>query len=241
MQSAFPMELVNRIIDDASYWPHSSVTLEWRLKGFCLYDTMFMRTLPIGVPGTEGDFSFVGDDFNQNGAAWTKKLTLGKADNPSCSTTLLHPCRKVEFQFWCRDQFQADAAHPEPWFDASIQNLQPSIFADKIVEWPASLILKNLNRSGGEVFRAPTDPQPFIRRPHAQQKYDDLGNREETIVWHYLDSCDKDPTEAKEAARPETLDGKSMRSMRVGDCIVVRGRVLFSGVAKIKTTVYWAV
>jgi len=230
------MELVNRIIDDASYWPHSSVTLESRLDLIPPYNKMFMRTLPIGVPGTEGDFSLVRDDFKQNGAAWTKKLRLGKADDPSCSTTLLHPCRKVELQFWCRDQVRADAAHPGPWFDASIQNLQPSIFADNIVEWPASLIWK---WSGEELCSVPTDPKPYI--PRAEKVYVDLETREETIVWHYLDSCDNDPAEAREAGRPETLDGKSMRSMRVGDCIILWARVWFDNHATVKTTVYWAV
>ena len=250
------MELVNRIIDDASYWPHSSVYLERPLT-VCSYDPdvdkMYMRTLPLCIPGTEGDFSLVKDDFKENGAAWTKKLTLGKADDPLFSRTLLHPCRKIEFQLWSHDGgacggHRGTYRDSYTWFDAGIQNLQTSIFADNTIEWPASLLFEP---SGGELCSIPSDPKTTIPADTTLQK-NVVGMRrtkEHTIVWHYLDSYDKDSAEAREAANqgrgPGTLDGRFVRSMQVGDCIILWVRARFPGwanhVRKAKITVYWKV
>ena len=110
MQSKLPAELVDRIIDDASYWLYSSVYLERCLtvpmpgEGGSVEDVMYMRTLPLGICGTDGDFNLLGEDF-RGGSAWRKKLRLGGPDDLSCSTpTLSHPCRKIVFQLWSNDQ-----------------------------------------------------------------------------------------------------------------------------------------
>ncbi|KAH7903139.1 hypothetical protein BJ138DRAFT_199934, partial [Hygrophoropsis aurantiaca] len=54
-----PIELIDQIIDDASYWPHSSITLikSAIVRNFgtsATQDAMYMRTLPLAVPGVEG-------------------------------------------------------------------------------------------------------------------------------------------------------------------------------------------
>ena len=254
LRSAFPTELVNKIIDDASYWPHSSVCLERPLTAeYGDGDKMYMRTLPLCIPGTEGDFSLVKDDFKTNGAAWTKKLTLGRAGGPLYPRTLLHPCRKIEFQLWSHDQGWG-GGHPGTyqasytWFDVSTQNLQTSIFSGNTIEWPSSLLFE---QSGGELCSIPTDPKPHIPADTTLQR-NVVAKGEttvHTIVWHYLDSYDKDSAEAREAANqgrgPGTLDGRFVRSMQVGDCIILWVRARFPGwenhVEKAKITVYWMV
>ncbi|KAJ8585869.1 hypothetical protein M405DRAFT_910426 [Rhizopogon salebrosus TDB-379] len=80
-------ELVDRIIEDASYWPHSSISLErpfvvsFFKDGRMAEDGMHTRTLPIGMPGTEGDHKLLPEDFCQDGAAWTAALELGGPGN----------------------------------------------------------------------------------------------------------------------------------------------------------------
>ena len=115
MRSKLPAELVDRIVEDASYWPHSSVYFERPFtvplrharNGRKVEDVMYMRTLPLGIRGTEGDLRFLPKDFGHDGAACTAVLELGGPDDHSWSApTLLHPCRKIEFQLWSHDQHQ---------------------------------------------------------------------------------------------------------------------------------------
>jgi hypothetical protein len=260
LQSQFPAKFVDRIIDDASYWPHSSIHLERPLTVIVQQDgkndVMYIRTLPLGIRGTEGDFSLVEKDLKDNGAAWTKKLRVGGADGPSWSTpTLPHPCRKIEFQLWSHDQGWG-GAHPGTyresytWFDVGVQKLQAPIFANSdIIEWPAYLLFEEFDE---EPCSIPTDPaRPFL--PHATTLQKNIVGKsqtmEHTIVWHFLNSYDEESAEAMEAVKrgrgSQSLDGKFVRSIQVGDCITLWARARFPGwenhVQKAEVTVYWAV
>jgi hypothetical protein len=61
-------------------------------------DAMYMRTLPFGIRGTEGDLKLFPKDFGHDGGACTAALELGGPDHhPWSAPTLL---RKIEFQLW---------------------------------------------------------------------------------------------------------------------------------------------
>jgi len=214
-----------------------------------------MRTLPLGIPGTEGDFSLVEDNLKDGGAAWMKNLILEEEDGPSCSkltSTLPYPCRKIEFQLWSHDQGWG-GEHPRTydasytWFDVGVQKLQAPIFANNIIEWPLYLLFEEFEE---EPCAIPTDPaRPFLPADTTLQK-NVVGKSqitEHTIVWHYLDTYDNDSS--KEAVSqghgPNSLDGKFVRNMQVGDCITLWAWARFPGwenhVQKAKITIYWAV
>jgi len=214
-----------------------------------------MRTLPLGIRGTEGNFSLVENDLRDSGAAWTKKLRVGGAGVLSWPTpTLLHPCRKIEFQLWSHDQgwggeYPGTYRDSYSWFDVGIQKLQAPIFADNIIEWPAYLFFEEFDE---EPCSIPADPaRPFLPHDTTLQKNIVAKSQttEHTVVWHFLDSHDEESAEAIEAAKlgrgPQSLDGKFVRNMQAGDCITLWARARFPGwenhVQKAKITVYWAV
>lgn len=260
MQSKLPAELVDKIIDDASYWLHSSVYLERcltvpvRREGGSVEDVMYMRTLPLGIRGTDGDFNLLEKDF-EDGSAWTKELRLGGPDDLLYSTTTLsHPCRKIVFQLWSNDQGWGGERSNGPykasytWFDVGIEKAQTSIFTNNTVDWPAYLLFKE------EVDAFPIQrdvTKPFLPSDTTLQK-NAMAIKYTTkhaVVWHFLDSFDKESAVAIEAGKlgrgPGTLDGKFVRNMQVGDCITLWARARFPGwencVKKAKITVYWAV
>jgi len=257
LQSKFPTMLVDKIVDDASYWPHSSVYLERPLtitfgpEG--KNDVMYMRTPPLGIPGTDGDISFIENDLKDNGAAWTKKLRIGERGFPrlGLTPTPQHPCRKIEFQLWSHDQGWG-GEHPGTyrasysWFDVGIQKLQSPIFTNDIIEWPAYLLFEEFDEEPCSTDSAP----PVIPTAMTLQKNVVAKSQttEHTIVWHFLDSYDKGSAEVIEAVNqgrgPESLNGKFVRSMQMGDCITLWARARFPGwqnhVQKAKVTIYWA-
>ncbi|KAJ8580918.1 hypothetical protein M405DRAFT_19531 [Rhizopogon salebrosus TDB-379] len=172
LQSKLPTELVDRIIEDASYWPHSSISLErpfvvsFFKDGRMAEDGMYMGTLPIGIHGAEGDHKLLPEDFCQDGAAWTAALALGEPDDHSWSApTLLRPCRKIEFQFW--SSAQGWGGEPEPrgtysgsytWFDAGIYESHTPIFANNTIQWPTHLVFRGVDQELLRIQRDITKP-----------------------------------------------------------------------------------
>jgi hypothetical protein len=266
LRSKLPPELIDRIIEDASYWPHSSVYFERPFTvpfghvrdGRSIEDAMYMRTLPLGIRGTEGDLRLLPKDFGHDGAACTAVLELGGPDDHSWSApTLLHPCRKIEFQLWSHDQgWGGESEHrgtyneSYTWFDVGIEKFHTSSFANNIVQWPPYLLFRE--DLDGEPFHIQRDiTTPVIPSDTTLQKnvVAERVTTEHTIVWHFLDSFDKESVEAEEACKvgrgSATVDGKFVRSMQVGDCITLWARARFPGwenvIQKVKITVYWAV
>ena len=71
-----------------------------------------------------------------------------------------------------------------------------------------------------------------------------------TIVWHYLDNISPDSEQAAEIQETEgrgrnTLDGRVLRSLEVGDSVSVWGRTRFGQwmnfVEEATVRVYWAI
>ncbi|KAJ8583684.1 hypothetical protein M405DRAFT_845652 [Rhizopogon salebrosus TDB-379] len=252
LQSKFPKALVDKIVDDASYWPHSSVYL---IRPLIITegekDVMYMRTLPLGIPGTDGDISFMENDLTDDGAAWMKKLRIGEQGFPplGLTPTLRHPCRKIKFQLWSHDQGWG-GEHPGTyrasytWFDVGIQKFQSPTFTNDIIEWPAYLFEQFDEEPYGN-SRTPFLPTTMTLQKNVVAK---RKTTKHTIVWHFLDSYDEGSAEVTEAVNqgrgPESLNGKFVRSMQMGDCITLWPRARFLGwenhVEKAKVTVYWA-
>jgi len=254
--SKLPTELIDRIIDDASYWACSSVYLEppstvpIRRDGTKAEYLLHLRTLPLGICGTEGNFSLVGKDFEDGGAAWTKKLQMSYPDDHPL--TLLRPCRKIEFQLCSHHdlatQFPRTFNPSYIWLDVFTEKLQTPIFTNDVVEWPAHLLFEDTD---------PDTTRPSLPYDRICQKMVAAVSQtaEHTIVWHFRDSFnkgsssstvwnflddtfDKEPARAAEAAR-------LVRNMQPGDCITLRARARFPNpenyVQTARITVYWAV
>ncbi|KAJ8586290.1 hypothetical protein M405DRAFT_883373, partial [Rhizopogon salebrosus TDB-379] len=236
LRSKLPAELIDRIIEDASYWPHSSVYFEHPFTVPCenagdgrmVSDAMYMRTLPLGICGTEGDLRLLPGDFGHDGAACTAALALGGPDDHSWSApTLLHPCRKIEFQLWSHDQGWGGI--PErpgsysgySWFDVGIEKSHTPTFAKNIVQWPPYLLFReDLDEEPFHIQRditTPVIPSDTTLQTNVVAKGE---TTEHTIMWHFLDSFDKESVEAEEACKvgrgSATVDGKFVRSMQVG-------------------------
>jgi hypothetical protein len=245
------MELIDRIIDDASYWASSSIYMEHppvsiRKDGKKEEHLMYLRTLPVGIPGTEGDFSLVEEDFEDGGAAWTKKLQVGCPEDPP---TRSRPCRKIEFQLWCHNHLAA--RYPQTfsdsfmWFDVIIEKLQTPVFTHDIVEWPAHFFFDEID---------PDTARPFLHSDRMFEKMVALSQTEKhRIIWHFRDSCNSatatnwnflNSSFDKDLARAAYAAGL-VRDMQPGDSIAVRARSRFpdseSLVQKAKIIVYWAV
>ncbi|KAG1746974.1 hypothetical protein EDB19DRAFT_1688809 [Suillus lakei] len=268
LQCKLPTELIDRIIDDGSYWPHSTVYIE-RPTTVPIYkdgkrsgDGIYIRSLPLGVHGTEGDFRLGEKDFEDGGAAWEKKLRIGGLDDASPFAPMLssHPCRKIQFQLWSHDQ-RLREQYPHTftasyiWCDVSIEKLQTPISEDDIIEWPAHLLFEEYNeelsciqRDTGKPFFPPTmkvrknvaaktSGSDHIMSWHSRDAPD--RDSDGDCFWHFLDNTfDKDAAKAAEV-------GRLVRSLQVGDCMTLWAHARFPNsedkVQEARVTVYWAV
>ncbi|KAI5992403.1 hypothetical protein EDD15DRAFT_2168209 [Pisolithus albus] len=225
-------ELVDIILDEACYWAHSTVEVEYPIRANIWNgkDRMYLRTLPLAIPGTEGDFVFSPQDV--------KEIHLGGSDLSTHER--LHPCRRIVFELWSHDQgwSTVDTGHQGTyqgsytWWDASVETAQPEITGNTEISWPSSLC------------RPPTPNERSLQRNlHAHYE-----TRLHTVEWSYvdgipsvadqqvLDSCGRGPLSA---------DGNFVRNLKVGDCIALWASARFPGwdmhAEKAKISVYWAV
>ncbi|KAG1753084.1 hypothetical protein EDD22DRAFT_914295 [Suillus occidentalis] len=266
-QRELPQELIERIIDEGSYWPHSTIYIE-RPRTIPVYRDgkphdggIFIRSLPLGVHGTEGDFRIVEKDFEDGGTAWEKKLQIGGQDDALPSALMLsssRPCRKIEFQLWTRDQrlrkqFPITFTASYVWCDISIEKLEAPI--SDPVEWPARFLF---DECSAELSSMPPDTgRPFY--PPSMKLLKNLAAKssssDHTMFWHSSDAFDKDAdgdcfwhfldnTFDRQAAKTAEV-GKMVRSLQVGDCMSILAYSRFpeseAPVHEARVTVYWAV
>ncbi|KIM83435.1 hypothetical protein PILCRDRAFT_69475 [Piloderma croceum F 1598] len=222
-----PVELIDQILDDASYWPHSSVTLEWDMLtpgNAEVQDGMYMRTLPFAVYGTEGNIT----------------LTQEHVEH--------YPCRKIVFQLWSQDQGWSDDRDNHgtyrgsyTWYDASVETLDPHLL---VCESDSPILVQSpfhfTRRDPEHPFLPP--PTHLQRNVHAKRTI-----HHHTITWHYLDSIES-PAAMKADLNGrgwKSLDGSFVRSLKVSDCITLWVRARFPGwsshIVKAKIETYWAV
>jgi len=255
--SKLPVELIDRIIDEASYWASSSVYLEHPpTPRFCKDGKkegcmVYLRSLPLGISGTEGSVSLVEDDFREGGAAWTKKLKVGCPEDSSLMAS--RPCRKIVFQLWCHNhlaaQYPRNFSDSYMWFDVIIEKLRSPVFAHDTVEWPAHFLFEEIH---------PTAVRPFPPSDKAFKKMVSITRSAEhhIISWDFRDSFNaastsatewnffEDPTFDKDLARAASA-AELVRNIQTGDCVALLARGRFPDPEhlhqKAKITVYWAV
>jgi hypothetical protein len=139
-----PDELVNDIIDTASFWAHTSLTVNGHIVARTDGSEMYMRTLPLAVYGTEGDFVLDRENLQEEG------FILGGlplTDLEWAAPTLVKPFRKIEFQLWSHDQgwggdhgCRGTYNGAYSWFDASVERLRSTEYFMESIEWPSSLL-----------------------------------------------------------------------------------------------------
>ncbi|KAH7919514.1 hypothetical protein BV22DRAFT_857030 [Leucogyrophana mollusca] len=263
-----PIELIDQILDDAWYWAHSSVTVQGHVSvpnyitdGVRSRDKMYVRTLPLAVPGSEGDIGG-GNDM--------RELVLGTVPVDAGSSQWApprgnHPCRMIEFQIWSRDQgYSPDVANHSTyresysWFDACVETPKLNFHSGKDIPWPSSLLTTDSSRLWSEHPKficsnaddnTPTTPSPrhIQRNVHASTR-----THHHVVTWHHRDYIEQGSAQAVEADLKgqgwQSLDGTFVRNLSVGDCITLRMRARPDGLhlwtchaEKATIDVYWAV
>ncbi|KAG1782611.1 hypothetical protein EV702DRAFT_1192283 [Suillus placidus] len=266
----FADELIDVIVDDASYWAHTSVTVNRTVVTHEDGDIMYMRTLPLAVYGTEGDLLL--DEENLQGDSEGFDLGgLPPAEARWAAPTRAEPFRKIEFQLWSHDQgwggdydSQGTYNGSYSWFDASVERLDSVSWLTGSIKWPFSLISAAVDLSDDLTDDLPADApnlpddftfvrkdvkRPFLPSPSTLQK--NFVAEDQTthhiVTWSYCDNVKEDSPEAIAAESKgrgrKSYDGSFVRDLQVGDCITMRAR--FPGwsnnAVKAKITVYWAV
>ncbi|KAJ5247013.1 hypothetical protein N7468_001996, partial [Penicillium chermesinum] len=227
-----PNELVDKIMDAAEYWAsemaYMAVMPERSRQGNRVivrqdHDMVVLKTVPL---------------------CFTKQGN----DNASGLTPLpyrgTHPCRKIIFHLSSHDQGGGgDATGPElyqkeswTWFDTEVIHAAHKRGAAEWLENEKGLVAHQIGPGAG----------PFILD---QTGYRSIGGNVE-IVWHYLDDIEPDSEEAGIIERTkgrgrETLDGRGVRELQVGDAIAVWARARFPNWTNIvynaSAQVFWAV
>ncbi|KAG2157216.1 hypothetical protein DEU56DRAFT_9150 [Suillus clintonianus] len=253
-----PDELVDDIIDAACYWAHSSITVD-RSAVVHAGDMMYMRTLPLAVYNTEGDFLLEERGLLEEG------FVLGGLPPTELKwvpPTLAKPFRKIEFQLWSHDQGWVGVQGSLPgtyngsysWFDVDVERLDPTSCFTESIRWPSSLLFTAVdapNLPDDITFTRKDVKCPFLPSPSTLQKniVAERQTSHHTITWTDLDNVEEGSSDAIAAENRgqgwKSYDGSFVRDLQVGDCITLWMRARFPGwmnnAVKAKITVFWAV
>lgn len=260
--SAIPLpdELIDDIIDAASYWAHTSLTVDGCTVADADTggDTMYMRTLPLAVQGTEGDFLLDKENLQGEG------FVLGGLPPTELEWTALirtKPFRKIEFQLWSHDQgwgghlsCRGTYNGAYSWFDASVERLHSTSYFTESVNWPSSLLFTAVdaqNLLDDVTFTQKDVKQPFLPPPSTLQKniVAEGQTTHHIVTWTDLDDVKEGSPEAIAAENRgqgwKSYDGSFVRDLQVGDCITLWMRARFPGwrneAVRAKITTFWAV
>ncbi|KAI9706559.1 MAG: hypothetical protein M1836_003566 [Candelina mexicana] len=185
--SYLPLEIIDLIIDHASYWPHTTVEAHSLVarggEPESASNVLCLRTWPLGAQ--ELDEDMVPDWMNTTDSKWwnwrhwaaklglTTKASNQKNDNPTWVPPRgTHPCRKIVFELESHDQGwsgefgKGTYDNSYTWFDAGIETATfwPSVLT-KQGDTPAELNgrLQTVGPSipwltGYDRTKAPCDP-----------------------------------------------------------------------------------
>ncbi|KAG1827180.1 uncharacterized protein BJ212DRAFT_1310723 [Suillus subaureus] len=255
---SLPDELIDDIIDAASYWAHTSLTVNGHIVACADGDKMYMRTLPLAVYGTEGDFLL--DKENLQGEGFVLG-GLPPTELEWAAPTRAKPFRKIEFQLWSHDQgwggelgCRGTYNGAYSWFDASVERLHSTSCFTGSIEWPSSFLftaVDALNLPDDVTFIQKDVKRPFLPSPSTLQKNIVAEGRttHHIITWTDLDDVKESSPEAIAAENRgqgwKSYDGSFVRDLQVGDCITLWMRARFPGwsndAVKAKITAFWAV
>ncbi|KAH7907190.1 hypothetical protein BJ138DRAFT_1160722 [Hygrophoropsis aurantiaca] len=267
-----PLELINKILDDAWYWAHSSITMErfdrspsWLSSP--TKDRLYVRTLPLAIPGSEGDFAWEDEPevlYNDENDSKKSIMLGGKALTESelwVPPLGRHPCRMIEFQIWSRDQgFSSDIPNhstyreSRSWFDAIIETPNVDWLQADPISWPNRLLKRDTARrllGDPDFTREDSDSPSVPPSTHVQRNvHASVRIHHHAITWHYLDSVQPGSADSVETDLKgqglQSLDGTFVRRLKAGDCITLRMRsgrdpLLECIAEKAIIDVYWAV
>lgn len=181
-----------------------------------------------------------------------------KPQREDSSETLLHrglyPCRKIIFDISSHDQgWGGDHDHRGTyrgswtWFDAYIlpSNKENTANEEKAEQASVSSDISQ------ETTSEPARLKPFLPDSNKLQcnRTATKVSKDHHIVWHYKDDIQQDSSEAERIEEEEgrgsaTLDGRSVRTMQIGDQVVVWIRARFAGwrnnVESMSVRIFWA-
>ncbi|KAL4774071.1 hypothetical protein BDW60DRAFT_14967 [Aspergillus nidulans var. acristatus] len=230
-----PAEVVDMIVDAAEYWPSTKVKLDKARRIEKDVDQAVLCTSPL---------------------CYDEK-SLDTPQPKLLPHRTVHPCRKIVFSILSHDQggyterHLAGPNHPSPyehtctWFDAEVihQAHKPS---------QKSAINEKMNPTDMRPQHfGPNEPLLLPRNNALQRNRTRIYEaKRHNIIWHYLDDVAADSQEAEDIAREmgrgrDTLGGKQVREMEIGDAILIWARARFPGwrnyVDDVSVQVFWAV
>ncbi|KAH7907055.1 hypothetical protein BJ138DRAFT_1161074 [Hygrophoropsis aurantiaca] len=227
-----PPELIDQILDDASYWPHSSITSRKDAFAQARYrphtashlledpvkDVMYMRTLPLAIPGVEGSFA-LSEMAPQEDILLGLGAVHGDEHTPANLKWLpprgKHPVREVVFRLWSQDQGWTTDTDVEnngtyrnshSWWDVggevpTFNGVPLSQSPQHTTVWPTHFTThpsdplfsrsQHLHNTPSIKFTSKNNDEiPFAPLPtHLQRNVRASDNMaHHTIVWNYLDS-----------------------------------------------------
>ncbi|KAI5984742.1 hypothetical protein EDC04DRAFT_3149938 [Pisolithus marmoratus] len=259
LRTPLPTQLVDTILDEAGYWAHSTVTVEYpacaNASNWDSADHMYMRTLPLAIPGTEGDFVFSPQE--------PKQIRLGTGPDLSLYHRL-HPCRRIVYDLWSHDQGWSSSPskwhrtywRSYSWWDASVETPQLDITSNSYISWPSLLVFADAKELEATMdvspmqFHQREQVRPHIPAGRVLQRnlHAVYETRHHTVEQSHVDGVTS--VEAQRALENRgrgwlSADGNFVRNLKVGDCIVLWISARFPGWAmhaeKAKISVYWAV
>ncbi|KAL6239381.1 hypothetical protein BDW75DRAFT_198842 [Aspergillus navahoensis] len=231
----FPAEVVDMIVDAAEYWPSTKVKLGGGRRIQKDMDQAVLCTSPL---------------------CYDEK-TLGTPTPKLLPHRTVHPCRKVVFSILSHDQGGysgrrlAGSDRPPPyehtytWFDAEVihqahEPSQKSAIDERMN--PTDMRPKHYGPDDPLLLPSGNALQRNRTRIHEAKRHN--------IIWHYLDDVAAESPEAGDIERDtgrgrNTLGGKQVREMEIGDSIVIWARARFPGwvnyVDDVSVQVFWAV
>jgi hypothetical protein len=231
-----PTELVDKVIDEAEYWPcivtstHAPHDVPQDRDIECVRTPSLCWDLP---PSASASAQSLHQSF---------RLLSHRGK---------HPARKIVFSISSHDQgwggnsrFRGTYRESWTWFDAYIvpHGEQPTLAT-------------SLTRPSSVSEAEPEFVPLILPGPHTLQ-VNRMATRETQhhhIVWHFRDPVpaftslngDEVAVEAETGRGKATMDGRAVRSMRVGDQVVVWARTRFPGwrnhVEKVSIALFWAI
>ncbi|EAW15119.1 uncharacterized protein ACLA_057750 [Aspergillus clavatus NRRL 1] len=227
--AGLPAEIVDLILEAAEYWP--SVETRMDTPRFIRQDRdqILLETVPL---------------------CHDEKI-LEDASPKILPHRTIHPCRKIIFTIKSHDQGWGGGPRGDTpfhgsytWFDTEVIHTASRHDSDETG-----------GQQGAEATReGETSHQNshYLPGPDRIQANKTAVPETQTyhIVWHYLDNIDSRSAEAMEIEHlssrgRDTLDGRVVRTLEVGDSIAVWGRARFPGwsnhVEYMSVRVFWAV
>ncbi|KAF9242333.1 hypothetical protein BU15DRAFT_60461 [Melanogaster broomeanus] len=242
-----PSELVDDILDLASYWAHTSLILKElqnRQRGQRVHvhahsasrSPQHRGRLYARSSGHKSCDLYRGSDYVSR-----ESLVTTPSGQPLC--TRAHPCRKIVFQLWSHDQGwitwhirgdQGTYRESWTWFNARVET--------PLLQWNLDLCVDSKVSSG----KAQSASVPESRR--AQLKRSGTSKPMSTRGDDHVPHSQGSAAAARADARGrdwKALDGKFVNAMKQGDCIALWMRARYPGwqcsLEKAKISVYWAV